>query len=175
MRHPKIVAAVEAVLGEPACFAEISAVHMGSSQGPARTTSAPFHHPVLMLDVGLYAAAGPECSGGRSGRLPRAAAPSTLAPRLPARAGPPDARRLPTHALLCAPSPPALLSDLRVSPFARADLTDVDDTTPCMSISPEPVSGPILPPEEQIATRGIVDLVGPAGSVFLVSTGSFAG
>ena len=33
-----------------------------------------------------------------------------------------------------------------------------------MSISPEPVSGPILPPEEQIATRGIVDLV------FLVST-----
>ena len=41
-----------------------------------------------------------------------------------------------------------------------------------MSISPEPVSGPILPPEEQIATRGIVDLVGPAGSVFLVSTPS---
>ena len=42
-----------------------------------------------------------------------------------------------------------------------------------MSISPEPVTGPILPPEEQIAARGIVDLVGPAGSVFLVSTASF--
>ena len=49
----------------------------------------------------------------------------------------------------------------------------MDDTTPCMSISPEPVTGPILPPEEQIAARGIVDLVGPAGSVFLVSTASF--
>ena len=73
------------------------------------------------------------------------------------------------HMLCCAPPARPLLSDLRVSPFARADLTDVDDTTPCMSISPEPVSGPILPPEEQIATRGIVDLV------FLVSTGSFAG
>ena len=46
-------------------------------------------------------------------------------------------------------------------------LTDVDECSPCMSISPEPVAGPILPLAAQLAQREYVDLLGCAGSAFL--------
>jgi len=46
-------------------------------------------------------------------------------------------------------------------------LTDVDETTHCFSISPEPADGEILEPEEQIARRGVVHFHGEAGGAIL--------
>ena len=38
-------------------------------------------------------------------------------------------------------------------------LTDVDERSPCMSVSPEPCDGPILPVEEQLAQLAVGETV----------------
>lgn len=47
-------------------------------------------------------------------------------------------------------------------------LTDVDDTTHCLSLSPQSIQEEVLrDPKEQVARGGIVDCLGPAGTCFL--------
>jgi hypothetical protein len=48
-------------------------------------------------------------------------------------------------------------------------LTDVDETTHCFTISPEPAGGPILDQEEQLRHRGVVYFHGRAGSGILLN------
>lgn len=46
-------------------------------------------------------------------------------------------------------------------------LSDVDETTPCFSISPEGSADDILPGPQQLAERGFQDMHGPAGTAIL--------
>jgi ectoine hydroxylase-related dioxygenase (phytanoyl-CoA dioxygenase family) len=46
-------------------------------------------------------------------------------------------------------------------------LSDVDETTHCFSISPEPADAPQREKQEQLAAGDIVDLYGPAGTAVL--------
>ncbi|MBI4552530.1 MAG: phytanoyl-CoA dioxygenase family protein [Candidatus Latescibacteria bacterium] len=46
-------------------------------------------------------------------------------------------------------------------------LNDVDETTHCFTISPEPADGNILDPPEQVERRGVVHFYGRAGSAIL--------
>ncbi len=54
-------------------------------------------------------------------------------------------------------------------------LTDVDETTHCFSISPEPAAGPTLPPQEHLERGGILDFHGTAGSGILFNAATLHG
>ncbi|HZP84457.1 MAG TPA: phytanoyl-CoA dioxygenase family protein [Chthonomonadaceae bacterium] len=49
-------------------------------------------------------------------------------------------------------------------------LTDVDETTHCLTLSPEPAEGEILEPAEQLERRGSVHFYGRAGSAILFNS-----
>lgn len=46
-------------------------------------------------------------------------------------------------------------------------LTDVDETTHCLSVSPEPADGEVLELEEQLQRRGVLNVHGAAGGAIL--------
>lgn len=54
-------------------------------------------------------------------------------------------------------------------------LNDVDETTHCFTISPEPADGEILDPAEQVEQRGIVHFYGRAGSAILFNCATLHG
>ena len=54
-------------------------------------------------------------------------------------------------------------------------LTDVDETTHCFSISPEPAGGETLPPREHLERGGILDFHGKAGSGILFNAATLHG
>ena len=107
IRHPKVLPAINTLMGGPICFSEICVRHMAAFDGE------PFQHWHR------------------------------------------DRPRWDEH--------PLCMDYIQLMLY----LSDVDETTHCFSISPEPAAAPQHDKEKQLAAGGIVDLHGKAGTAVL--------